>query len=205
VPQGRPREFDIDEALDAALDVFWRKGYEGASLSDLTAAMGINRPSLYAAFGDKENLFRRVLARYAEGPARFVRAALEEPTARGVAERLLKSAVELGTDPRNPRGCLLVQAALACGSGSESVRQELIARRAAGEVAIRERFQRARADGDLPADADPADLARYVVTVMRGIAVQSVGGASRSELSRVAGLALRAWPKRRSRTGALRH
>jgi AcrR family transcriptional regulator len=204
VPKGRPREFDIEEALDAALDVFWCKGYEGASLSDLTAAMGINRPSLYAAFGDKENLFRRVLARYIEGPARFVRAALEEPTAYAVAKRLLKHAVDLGTDPRNPRGCLLVQAALACGSGAESVREELIARRAAGEAAIRERFERAQTEGDFPAGTDPADLARFVVTVMRGIAVQSVGGASRSELSRVAELALKAWPKRQPKARALR-
>src|SRR5437762_10822949 len=107
MPRGRPREFDTEQALDAALEVFWRKGYEGASLPDLTEAMGINRPSLYAAFGNKEELFRTVVTRYVEGPAAFVREALEEPTARGVAERLLSAAVDLVTDPRNPRGCLL--------------------------------------------------------------------------------------------------
>ncbi|MFL5338584.1 MAG: TetR/AcrR family transcriptional regulator [Gemmataceae bacterium] len=197
--KGRPREFDTEKALDAALQVFWRKGYEGASLPDLTAAMGINRPSLYAAFGNKEGLFRRAVDRYVQGPASFVRTALDETTARGVAEKLLGGAVDLVTDPRGPRGCLLVQGALACGQEAESVRCELVARRLAGEAAIRERFERAKAEGDLPADADPADLARYVVTVTRGLAVQAAGGANRKELRRVADMALRAWPVRRGR------
>ncbi len=191
---GRPREFDVDKALDSALRVFWRRGYEGATLPELTAAMGINRPSLYAAFGSKEELFRKALCRYAEGPAAFVREALNEPTARGVAERLLGGTIDLVTDRRNPRGCLIVQSALACGETAESVRREVAARRVAGEVALRQRFERARADGDLPAEADPADLARYVVTVMRGMAVQAAGCASREDLRRVAELALRAWP-----------
>jgi AcrR family transcriptional regulator len=195
VPKGRPREFDVEKALDRALKVFWRKGYEGASLFDLTKAMGINRPSLYAAFGNKEALFRKVIERYAEGPAGYVHEALEEPTARAVAERLLSGSIDLLADRRNPRGCLMVQGALACGEAAESVRRELISCRAAGEVALRRRFERAQADGDLPADADPADLARYVVTVMRGMAVQAASGASREELRRVAEMALRAWPE----------
>jgi AcrR family transcriptional regulator len=194
---GRPRAFDVDEALDRALEVFWRKGYEGASLSDLTAAMGVNRPSLYAAFGNKEELFRKALDRYVEGPASFVPAALVAPTARAVAERLLVGAADRLTDPRHPRGCLMVQGALACGEAAESVRRELAARRAAGEDAVRERFERAQADGDLPADCNPADLARYVVTVLRGMAVQAAGGASREELRRVVAMAMRAWPGRR--------
>src|SRR5882757_8313605 len=89
-PAGRPRSFELDKALDSALQVFWRKGYEGASLSDLTTAMGINRPSLYAAFGDKEALFRKVLDRYAEGPGGHARKALDEPTSRGVVAKLLR-------------------------------------------------------------------------------------------------------------------
>src|SRR5262245_47124518 len=102
IPIGRPRAFDIDTALDRALQVFWRKGYEGTSLSDLTKAMGINRPSLYAAFGNKEALFRKVLDRYVEGPACHVREALEEPTAHGVVERLLRGTIDLLIDQRNP-------------------------------------------------------------------------------------------------------
>src|SRR5882724_10042851 len=132
VAKGRPREFDVEKALDRALEVFWRKGYEGASLLDLTRAMGINRPSLYAAFSSKEGLFRKALDRYADGPAAYVREALGEPTARAVAERLLRGAIDLLTDRRNPRGCLMVQGALACGAAAESVRGELVSRRAAG-------------------------------------------------------------------------
>src|SRR5690348_17740109 len=121
MPSGRTRQFDVDEALDRALEVFWARGYEGATLPELTRAMGINRPSLYAAFGDKEQLFRRALDRYVNGPAGYVRAALDRPTAREVVETLLAGTVELLTDPRHPGGCLVVQGALACGPAAESV------------------------------------------------------------------------------------
>src|SRR5438876_10012648 len=114
MPAGRPREFDLDQALDAALKVFWRKGYEGASLPALTRAMGINRPSLYAAFGNKESLFRKAVERYNAGPGAFFREALKAPTARGVVERLLRGAAEKQANPRAPHGCLIVHAALTC-------------------------------------------------------------------------------------------
>jgi AcrR family transcriptional regulator len=194
VPRGRPREFDVQQALDRALDVFWSKGYEGASLQDLTGAMGINRPSLYAAFGSKEELFNRVLDRYAEGPASYVREALAEATARAAAERLLAGTVDLLCKQRRSRGCLMVHGALACGDAAEPVRHELAARRAASDAAIRKRFERALADGDLPAGSRPGDLARFLVTVIRGMAVQAAGGARRADLRRVADIALRAWP-----------
>jgi AcrR family transcriptional regulator len=191
--RGRPREFDADKALDRALEVFWRKGYEGASLNDLTRAMGINRPSLYAAFGDKASLFRKVMDRYAAGPACFVQQALAAPTARAVAEQLLHKGIDAVTQPKRPRGCLAVQGALACGDEAKDVQQDLAARRAATEAALRRRFQRAAAERDLPAGANPADLAKYLTTVLHGLAVQAAGGAARAELRRVAEVALRAW------------
>ena len=191
---GRPRAFDVDEALDQALKVFWRKGYEGTSLPDLTRAMGINRPSLYAAFGNKEALFRKALDRYNDGPAAYVREALVEPTARAVVEALLRGAVEQLSSRRHPQGCLMVQGALSCGTRADPIRRELAARRAAVEVAIRRRFKRAISDDDLPADTDAGDLARYVSTVMYGMAVRAAGRASRKELLRVVKMALRAWP-----------
>lgn len=198
VHKGRPREFDANLALDCALRVFWRKGYEGASLADLTAAMGINRPSLYAAFGNKESLFGKALDRYCEGPGAYFRAALGAPTARAVVERLLRGTVRRLTDPRNPRGCLMVQGALSCGKEADSVRRELISRRDASEAAIRRRFQRAKSEGDLPANAKTADLARYIATVMHGLAVQGAGGAKRAELQRVVQTALRVFAEARN-------
>jgi AcrR family transcriptional regulator len=194
VPTGRPREFNVDKALDRALRVFWRKGYEGASLPDLTKAMGINRPSLYAAFGNKESLFKKTIDRYLEGPAGYVRAALEQPTARRVAEHALRGTIELVTDSRNPRGCFIVQAALACGDTADCIRRELAKRRDALVTALRKRFERAVAEGDLTSDCDPADLARYVATVMHGMSVQAASGAQRGELEQVAKIALKAWP-----------
>ena len=192
--RGRPRAFDPDAVLDRAMHVFWAKGFEGASLSDLTRAMRINRPSLYAAFGNKEQLFKKVLDRYMNGPVSWFGKALAASKARDVVEQIFRGTARMGDDPRIPAGCLLVQGALACGNAS--ARKEVAARRAAAEVALRRRLQRAKREGDLPKNADPAELAHYVMTVVRGMAVQSAGGASRAQLHRVAQMALRAWPKR---------
>jgi AcrR family transcriptional regulator len=193
---GRPRSFDTDRALDRALQVFWRKGYEGASLSDLTKAVGVSRPSLYAAFGDKEALFRKTLDRYLTGPAAYTQEALKESTARAVVDRLLRGAAELNAAACNPGGCLIVQGALASGDAGDSIRQELVACRAAGEAALRRRFQRAKSDGDLPATVKPADLARYVATIIYGMAVQAAGGASRDELQHVVCFRWKGYPIR---------
>jgi AcrR family transcriptional regulator len=184
----------VDEALERALEVFWRQGYEGTSLGELTAAMGINRPSLYAAFGNKESLFHKALDRYADEHMAFIGAALEEPTARRAVEALLRGFVASVTNPRTPAGCLTVQGALASGADAESIRTELNARRLGGEAILRARLKRARKEGDLTGDADPADLARYINTIAQGVAVQAAGGASRRELDRVVDIALRAWP-----------
>lgn len=194
VAPGRPRGFEIDEALDQALRVFWRKGYEGTSLADLTAAMGINRPSLYAAFGDKEALFRKALDRYTAATESRLRDALAQPTARAAVACWLHSAAEALTTPGNPPGCLAVQGALTCGEAGEPIRRELIDRRAAAEAAFRARLEHARDEGDLPPGYDPADLARYVATVVQGMSVQASAGATRGQLERVVELALAAWP-----------
>jgi AcrR family transcriptional regulator len=195
-PLGRPRAFDPDAALECAMHVFWAKGYEGAALSDLTRAMRINRPSLYAAFGNKEQLFRKVLDRYARGPLAYFDKALEAPKARDVIEQILFGAARMASDPRLPAGCLMVQGALACGDSAGSVQKETAARRAASEIALRRRLQRAKREGDLPRNANPAELARYVITVLQGMAIQGAGGASPDQLRRVAQVALRAWPER---------
>jgi len=191
---GRPREFDTDAALDNALQVFWRKGYEGASMADLTEAMGITKPSLYAAFGNKEELFRKALDRYVDGPGGYVQAALKRTTAREVVERLLSQSADAVTDPQNPPGCLAVQGALCCGDAAETIKQELVARRAKGEQDLRARFERAIAEGDLPGNADAADLARYVSAIIQGMAVQAASGTPREQLRRLADMAIRSWP-----------
>lgn len=192
---GRPRAFDIDTALDRALHVFWRKGYEGTSLPDLTRAMGINRPSLYAAFGNKESLFNKVIDRYSQGPAAYFREALLLPAARAAVERLLRGACERLTDPQNPRGCLAVQGALACGESADAIRDRLAASRRARELELRNRLRRAKTDGDLPASVDPAKLARFIMAVLQGMAVQAAGGASKRELQGVVDIAMQAWPR----------
>jgi AcrR family transcriptional regulator len=190
--QGRPRTFNIDIVLEQALLVFWRKGYLGTSLTDLTEATGLNRPSLYAAFGNKETLFRKALDRYSDRKTAYLRDALEEPTARRAIERMMQGGVDLVTNPGNPSSCLAVQSLLACADPDDPLHQELAERRAASELAIRVRFERAISEGDLPPDADPAALARFVVTVNFGLSVQAASGTSRTELLKVVQIALQA-------------
>lgn len=192
--QGRPRAFDIDEALEQALQVFWRKGYLGTSLTDLTEAMGINRPSLYATFGNKESLFRKVLDRYSDRQTAYLRSALEEPTARRVIEQMMYGVIDLVTNPCNPSGCLYVQSMTAFGDPNDPLHQELAQRRVSGEAAIRHRFERALLEGDLPVDADPSALARFVVTINLGMSVQAASGASRAELIQIVQTALQVCP-----------
>jgi AcrR family transcriptional regulator len=191
---GRPRSFDTEQALDRAMRVFREKGYEGASLADLTEAMGINRPSMYAAFGDKESLFRKVLDRYSCGVRGAFEQALAEKTTRGFVGRLLYTSADLQTKPEGPHGCLITQGALVCGDQGEPIRQELISLRHAQEAMIRKRLLRAKREGDLPKSASPADLARYLTAVMQGMSVLATGGASRTELRKVAETALAAFP-----------
>lgn len=194
---GRPRAFDTAEALDRAVEVFWSKGYEGASLAELTRAMRINPPSLYAAFGNKEGLFRAALDRYVGQRAAYLDAVLAAPTARAVAERVLLETCDAEPEGGEPRGCLLLMGGLACGSGAEGIPTELADRRQQNEALFRTRFERAAAEGDLPDGASPAGLARYLATVLQGLGVQAAGGATRAELREVAQLALAAFPTSR--------
>lgn len=189
---GRPRTFDCDIALDRAMEVFWRHGYEGATIAQLTDAMGINPPSLYAAFGSKEGLLKAALDRYTERRAAWMDEVLNAPTAREVAERMLTGIADKQTDPANPPGCLLVQGGLACGTGSAGVPFELATRRAQTEDQLRDRFVRAREEGDLQPSADPTALARYISAVSVGMGVMASSGADRAALREVAAVAVKA-------------
>ncbi len=174
--------------------VFWEHGYEGASLANLTDAMGISTTSMYAAFGNKAELFRKALERYTEGPGAYLAQALEEPTALGVATTILTGTVRTTTRPAAPQGCLGVQSALTASDSGRGVRDLLAAWRNNGCSRIRERFQRAVDDGDLSPDTNPGLLARYVATLAFGIAVQAASGVGRDELQGMADAALRNWP-----------
>jgi|SRR5579859_3361801 len=191
VRMGRPREFDEDAALEAAMRVFWAKSYEGATMADLTEAMGINRSSMYAAFGDKESLFRRVMERYREGRMSYIRQALARPSLREVLAELIHGTAEFLSTPSNPRGCLSIQGVLACGTDTEPVKQAMIDWRKSGEAALKVRLQQAQSEGELPGEIQPADFARYLSSVMSGLGVQAANGATRAELRRVAAIALR--------------
>src|SRR5476651_2096141 len=191
---GRPRTFDADQALDQAMKVFWEKGYQGASPPELTEAMGKNRPSLFSVFGNKENLFHLALQRYALPREQLFAAALAQPTARAVVEYFLQHNADSQTQSNQPHGCLVINGALACSDESRPIRDELIAVRADNEGRLRERLVQAKKDGDLPADTCAGQLARYVMTVSNGMAVQAAAGATRQQLHEVVALVMRGWP-----------
>lgn len=192
--RGRPPAFDHEEALEKALKVFWLRGFEGASMTELTEALGINRPSIYAAFGNKEELFRKALGKYLAGPVAYVAEAMKEPTSRQVVEKYLTKSAEFLTNPNNPRGCMIVQGALSCGQGSELIQQELIAYRKGYEDTLRQRFELARLQGDLPSSINASDLAKYIATIHQGMSVQATSGATIEELMAVVQVALKNWP-----------
>ena len=191
---GRPRCFCKEEALDKAMNVFWRQGYEGASLSDLTKAMGINPPSLYACFGSKEGLFKAVLERYDQRREAFMAQVVASPTVAEVAHAYLMGVAGFVSDTggRNPPGCLMVQGGL---SGSAKDIPDMLARhRAEKEAMLRTRFEQAKKSGELAKSSDPAALARYLMVMANGLCVQAAAGASEKELKEVAAIALANWP-----------
>lgn len=190
--RGRPRGFEEDEALDRAVRVFWEHGYEGASMSELTAAMGINKPSLYAVFGSKEALFRRALARYRDTYVAYAAATLEQPTAYAVIESYLRAAVDTLTSGGHPPGCLSIQGGLSCSAANSGISEFLADYRAARERALADRLARAAKEGDLAPGTDTAALARFVATLSQGLAVHAAAGAGREDLHATVDIALRA-------------
>lgn len=192
--RGRPLAFNQDEALERALQVFWSRGYEGTSMAELVDALGINKPSIYATFGNKEALFRKALAKYLAGPVAYVAKAMSEPTAYQVAEKFLTSSAEFLTNLDNPRGCMVVQAALTCGQSSTMIQQELIDHRKNYENLLSQRFEMAKTQGDLSSQVDAVALAKYIATIHQGLSVQATSGASKDELMAVIKLALQSWP-----------
>jgi AcrR family transcriptional regulator len=192
---GRPREFDVDEALAAAMRVFWTKGYEGASMADLTDATGISRPSLYSAFGNKEALFKKALERYAREKLIFIDHALEASTAREVAEGLLRGMLSLQTSESDPRGCLGVINSVACGDDAEAIRADVLARGLAIKGAMIARFERARDEGDLPSGVDPIAISTLLIALLQGIALQAGAGAPHEELKALVDASLGLWPQ----------
>ncbi|WP_431882559.1 TetR/AcrR family transcriptional regulator [Micromonospora gifhornensis] len=189
---GRPRAFDEEAVLDRATEVFWQHGYEGASLSALTSAMGINRPSLYATFGSKEQLFQRAFARYHETQVAAARAALDKPSAYAAIEAFLRASADGLTAADHPAGCLSIQGGLACSPENAGISEILAAGRAATEAALAERLTRAVDEGDLSDDTDVPALARFVMALSEGHAVHAAAGASREELQASVDIALRA-------------
>ena len=195
--RGRPRTFDIDDALEQALRVFWKRGFLDASLAELTEAMGLNKPSLYAAFGDKEQLYLRALERYVEQRLSRQAVALEsEPEAPRAIERFLRGLAALYTDPRNPGGCFIVNGTADLGGAGMPAAVEARLREAlqANEARLKSRLQRARADGQLAADAQPDQLASFYMATVAGLGVLAKAGARRARLDAVVDQAMRAWP-----------
>jgi AcrR family transcriptional regulator len=193
-PRGRPLAFSQEEALDKALSVFWARGYEGASMAELTEALGINKPSIYAAFGNKEALFRKALERYRAGPVAFVAQAMQQPTARQAIESLLMRAIDFFSDESTPNGCMIVQGALTCGQSSLAIQQELIAYRGNFEASITKRLELAKVQGDLAPNVNSKQLAKYIATIHQGMSVQATSGATREELKAIVEMALKNWP-----------
>jgi AcrR family transcriptional regulator len=192
--RGRPPTFNHDEALEKAMQTFWTFGYEGTSMAALIEAMDMNKPSIYAAFGNKEALFNQALDKYVSGPSAFVKEAIAEPSSYQVAKTFLTKAVELLTKNPNPRGCMIVQGALSCGPEAEMIQKKLITYRANLEVGFKRRFDLAKDNRDLPEDTNTTGLAKYVATIHQGISVQASSGASKDALMDIVDIAMQNWP-----------
>ncbi len=192
--RGRPRQFDKVKALDIALKLFWTHGYEGTSVALLAKRIGVNVPSLYSAFGNKEALFLEAVKFYSEENGGFYHEAFRKKTAREVAKYILEHEVKLVTMPDAPEGCLMIQGALVTSPESDNIRQMMTDMRRTAETWMEQRFQQAKDEGDLPKDANPAALACYIMALNSGIAVQAKSGVSKKELQNIVAIAMKNWP-----------
>jgi AcrR family transcriptional regulator len=188
---GRPIGFDKDAALEAAMLLFWERGYEGASMADLTQAMGLNPSSIYAAFGDKQALFQLVVKRYLESRAQYAARALEEPTLERVVRALFDNTVAFLTAPGHPPTCMTLAGAVGCSLEAAPARDLMREIRNQNQVAIRERLLKARKSGELAKEIDVDDYTRYLSTILAGLSIQAANGSTKTELKRTARMALR--------------
>lgn len=191
---GRPLSFDRSMALNLAMEVFWRLGYEGASISILTSEMGITSPSLYAAFGDKQSLYVEALDRYMHRSGLDLQHLLDKcPTAHDAVELMLLSAAKQQTRPGHPRGCMLMGARISSPAES-SVDLSVIKLRKTVQKMIESRIGRGITDGDVAPGTVASDVAAFYVMVLQGMSVQARDGAGQKDLVKLANRALMAWP-----------
>jgi AcrR family transcriptional regulator len=192
-PRGRPREFDRDAALDQALQLFWKRGYEGTSIADLTQELGITAPSLYSAFTSKADLYREALAHYQEQQgASTAQALAEKPTFKAAMGWMLRHAAHEFTRPGYPPGCMVATAVLTCASENEEVARHVAGLRAGSLKNLRARIERAVAEAELPVDTDTEALARFVGALIQGMSVQAQDGADEAALLKIAETGLKA-------------
>jgi len=197
-PRGRPRTFDRQAALDTAVRLFWKHGYEGTSIADLTDAMGITPPTLYAAFGSKEQLYREALASYLSPERQGALQALDAaPAYRLIEDYLRRSAISF-TDPAGPTGCMVQTAVLTCAAENEAAQSAAADARATGFAVLVALLERAIQRGELPVDTNAVALARFYSAIVQGMSVQAIDGATAAELNSFVDIALAAWPGRRS-------
>ncbi|MFZ0580159.1 MAG: TetR/AcrR family transcriptional regulator [Candidatus Acidiferrales bacterium] len=188
---GRPINFDKDAALDAAMLLFWERGFEGTSMADLTQAMGLNPSSIYAAFGDKQALFALVARRYVDDPAQYAARALAKPTLKGVLRALFDNTVEFLTTPGHPPSCMSLAGAIACSVNATPAKQLMTEIRKQNEADIKSRLVKARKSGELPKQINVDDFTRYLSTILAGLSIQAANGSTKAELKRTAEMALR--------------
>lgn len=192
--RGRPRAFDIDTALLAAMDVFRHKGYEGTSITDLTQALGLNRPSLYAAFGNKDALFIKVLNRYMHSITAYVDEVLEEKSTRVMVQKLLLQSIDTFIFDSPPKGCLAILSSVSSELSTLGIQQKLASTLMDNIHHLEQRLALAIQEGDLPEDADPAALAHYIATIHRGLSIQVSNGVAKNELVKVVEQVMKTWP-----------